>query len=139
MANQNFDFSKATENLLGTFKLDTKIFDGAIKNVAEFNTKLVKIALTSAQKNAELTSNWTAETLKKVEAANQVQNAAGDYVSVAKDLATSQVQGLPEKISAYVDVAKTAQSETVELLVATGKGLQAEVTAKVKNVTGKAA
>jgi len=139
MANQNFDFAKATENFMGAFKLDTKIFDGAAKNVAEFNTKLVTIALTTAQKNAELTSAWTAETLKKVEAANKTQTEAGDYVAVATEFAKTQAQGLPEKLSAYVEVVKSAQAEAVELLVATGKDIQAEVTAKVKDVTSKAA
>ena len=139
MANQNFDFTKATEDFLGAFKLDTKIFDGPAKNIVEFNTNLVKIALTSAQKNAELTSAWTAETLKKAEAANKVQNEASDYVAVVTEFAKSQAEGLQEKLAAYAEVAKTAQSEAIELVTAAGKDIQADVTAKVKKATPKAA
>lgn len=139
MAKQDFDFAKATQDFLGAFKIDTNVFDGAVKEAAEFNSKLVKIALTSAKKNADLTTAWTAETLKKVEAANKVQKEAGDYATVASELASAQVQALPEKLSNYVEVAKAAQMEAVELFAAAGKELQAEAVSKVKEATAKAA
>jgi hypothetical protein len=139
MTKQAFDFTKATEDFMGAFKIDTKVFDEAIKNAAEFNTKLVKIALTTAKKNAELTTAWTTETLKKVEAANKVQKEAGDYVAVATDLAKEQIEALPEKLTAYVDVAKAAQQDATELFVAAGKDIQAEVVAKTKEAGKKAA
>ncbi len=139
MTKQAFDFAKATEDFMGAFKIDTKVFDEAVKNAAEFNTKLVKIALTSAKKNTELTTAWTTETLKKVEAANKVQKEAGDYVAVATDLAKEQIEALPEKLTAYVDVAKAAQQDATELFVAAGKDIQADVVAKTKEAAKKAA
>ncbi len=138
MANQDFDFTKATEDFLGAFKVDTKVFDDAAKNIAEFNAKLGKIALAAAKKNADLTSAWTAETLKKVEATNKVQKEAADYATVASEFAQAQAHTLPEKISAYVEVAKAAQMEAVELFVAAGKDVQAEVAAATAEVTAKA-
>ena len=138
MAKQDFDFAKATEEFLGAFKVDTAVFDDAAKNVAEFNAKLGKIALTAAKKNAELTTAWTTETLKKAETVNKVQKNSADYATVASEFATAQSQALPEKLSAYAEVAKAAQMEAVELFVAAGKDVQKEVVAKATEAASKA-
>lgn len=132
MAKQEFDFAKATEDFMGAFKLDSSVFNDAAKNAAEFNAKLAKIALTSAQKNADLTTAWTAEVLKKAEAISKPQKEAADYVKVATDFASTQAQTLPEKVTAYVEVAKSAQKEATDLIVAAGKDIQADVVAKTK-------
>lgn len=137
MAKQDFDFAKATEEFFGAFKMDTKMFDDASKNAAEFNAKIGKIALEAAKKNAELANTWTAETLKSVEAANKVQKDPAAYGTVASDFASAQAQALPEKLSAFVEVAKAAQLEAVELFVAAGKDAQAEVVAATKDVASK--
>lgn len=138
MAKQDFDFAKATEEFFGAFKMDTKMFDDAAKNVAEFNVKFGKIALEAAKKNAELTNAWTAETLKTVETANKVQKDPSAYATVASDFASAQAQAMPEKLSAYAEVAKAAQLEAVELFVAAGKEVQTEVAAATKDVAAKA-
>ncbi len=137
MAKQDFDFAKATEEFFGAFKMDTKMFDDAAKNVAEFNQKLSKIALETAKKNAELTNAWTAETLKSVEAANKIQKDPSAYATVASEFASAHAQAMPEKLSAYAEVAKAAQLEAVELFVAAGKDVQAEVVAATKEVAAK--
>nr|WP_325251141.1 phasin, PhaP [Amylibacter sp.] len=137
MANQDFDFAKATEEFFAAFKMDTKMFDDASKNVAEFNQKLGKIAVAAAKKNAELTNAWTSETLKSVEAANKIQKDPSAYSTVASEFASAQAQSLPEKLAAYAEVAKAAQLEAVELFVAAGKDIQAEVAAATKDVAAK--
>lgn len=138
MAKQDFDFAKATEEFFGAFKMDTKMFDDAAKNAAEFNVKLGKIALATAKKNIDLTNAWTAETLKSVEASNKVQKDPSAYATVASEFVTAQAQALPEKLSAYAEVAKAAQLEAVELFVAAGKDIQAEVTAATNEIAAKA-
>lgn len=138
MAKQDFDFVKATEEFFGAFKMDTKMFDDAAKNASEFNVKLSQIALETAKKNAELTNAWTAETLKAVEAANKVQKDPSAYATVASEFAAAHAQAMPEKLSAYAEVAKAAQLEAVELFVAAGKDVQAEVVAATKEVAAKA-
>ena len=138
MAKQDYDFAKATEKFYSAFNMDTKMFDGAAKNIAEFNVKFSKIALAAAKKNADLTASWTAETLKSVETANIVQKDSSDYAAVVSDFASAQAHALPEKLSAYAEIAKAAQLQAVELLVAAGKDVQKEVEASTKNVAAKA-
>lgn len=138
MAKQEFDFAKATEDFFAAFKMDTKAFDDTAKNVAEFNVKLTKIALDAAKKNAELTSAWATETLKKAEGINKVQKDVSAYGTVASEFAAAQAQAVPEKLAAYAEVAKTAQMEAVELFVAASKDLQAELVNATSDVAAKA-
>ena len=138
MANQDFDFAKATEEFFGAFKMDTNMFDDASKNASEFSVKLGKIALAAAKKNAELTNAWTAETLKAVEATNKIQKDPSAYATIASEFASAHAQAMPEKLSAYAEVAKAAQLEAVELFVAAGKDVQKEVEVATKNVAAKA-
>ena len=138
MAKQDYDFAKATEKFFSAFNMDTKMFDDAAKNIAEFNVKFSKIALAAAKKNADLTASWTAETLKSVETANIVQKDSSDYAAVVSDFASAQAHAMPEKLSAYAEVAKAAQLEAVELFVAAGKDVQKEVEVATKNVAAKA-
>lgn len=138
MAKQDFDFAKATEEFFGAFKMDNKMFDDAAKNASEFNVKFGKIALAAAKKNAELTSAWTAETLKSVEAANKIQKDPADYATVVSEFASAHAQAMPEKLSAFAEVVKAAQLEAVELFVAAGKEVQKEVEAATKDVAAKA-
>lgn len=138
MAKQDYDFAKATEDFFSAFKVDTKTFDDATKNITDFNVNFGKIALAAAKKNADLTASWTAETLKSVEAANIMQKDPSGYAAVVSDLASAQTHALPEKLSAYVEVAKAAQLQAVELLVAAGKDVQKGVEAATKDVAAKA-
>lgn len=138
MAKQDFDFSKATEDFFAAFKMDTKVFDDFVKDVAEFNVKMGKIALDAAKKNAELTNAWTAETLKQVEGINKVQKDVTAYGTVASDFAAAQAQAMPEKLAQYAEVAKAAQLEAVELFVAASKDLQSKMVSATNDMTAKA-
>ena len=138
MAKQGFDFAKATEEFFGAFKMDTKMFDDATKNISEFNVKFGQITLAAAKKNADLAATWTTETLKSVEEANKTQKDPADYASVISEFASAQAHAMPEKLSAYAEVAKAAQLEAVELFVAAGKDVQKEVEVATKNVAAKA-
>ena len=91
------------------------------------------------KKNAELSQAWTKDTLSKLEVATEVQKDPSDYAKVVSDIASSQAQTAPEHIAAFAEVAKKAQMDTVELMLATGKNVRDEATAVVKKATKKAA
>ncbi len=133
------DFTKAFENMFTAFPTDMKAFTDAFQNTAEFTGKMAKIALEAAEKNAELSQAWTKDTLSKLEAATEVQKDPSDYAKVVSDIASSQAQTAPEHIAAFAEVAKKAQMDTVELMLAAGKDARDEATAVVKKATKKAA
>lgn len=126
------DFVKAMENMFSANSFDANALNDLTKNATEFTSKLSKIALTAAEKNAELTSTWTKETLSKLDAAIKVQKDPADYAKVVSDFAAAQTQSSPEHVAAFAEVAKKAQIDAVELLMAAGKEVQAEATAAVK-------
>ncbi|MCP4933468.1 MAG: zinc ribbon-containing protein [bacterium] len=127
--NQTNDFTKAIENFFTTTPLDMSAFGDIAKNTAEFNSKLSQIALEAAEQNAELTSAWTKETLVKLEELTKVQKDPADYAKAVSDFTAEQAQTSPEHVAAFAEVAKKTQMETVELLMAGGKDLQAKATA----------
>lgn len=136
--NDAFDMSKNVETFFKSFAIDNSAFDGALKSASEFNAKLGQIAIEAARKNAEITNTWTNETLKSLEGTASAKDAVSDYSKVATDFSSAQAQAMPEKLAAYVEVAKNAQLATIELMMAAGKDVQAEVT-KVATEVAKTA
>ncbi len=107
---------------------DFSAFANSTKEAAEFNSKLNSIALEAAQKNAELSAKWTQDVLSNMGTLNTPQDQPADYAKVVKDAAEAQVQGTPERLSAFAEVAKTAQIEAVELIMNKTKEIQAQAT-----------
>lgn len=130
MSNNDFDFSKAAKTFMENMKFDTSAIDDALTNAADFNSKLAKIALDAARKNAELTSDWTTETLKKVE--SKAGTKASDMADVAAAFSAEQAQAMQDKFAAYAEVAKAAQEKTIELFAAASKDVQDEIAKKTK-------
>ncbi|PIE13722.1 MAG: hypothetical protein CSA68_11435 [Rhodobacterales bacterium] len=134
MAKQNSDLPKTAKALMGAFQIDNKIFQDAAEAASAFHADLSKIALSTARKNAELTSGWAMETLEKVAANNQPRKDAGEYVTAASDFLTDQAQAMPEKLMAYVETAKAAQMQVNELCMSAGQSVQTEISKKAKAV-----
>ena len=129
---QTNDFAKAIENMFTNAPMDMSAFNDVAKNAAEFNSKLSKIALAAAEKNAELTNAWTKETLSKLDQASKVQKDPADYTKAVSDFAAAQAQTSPEHIAAFAEIAKKAQIDTVELLMSAGKDIQAKTSQTAK-------
>ncbi len=123
MADDTFDFAKAAQDFMTSMKIDPSALGMPMQTPADFNTKLAKIALDAAQKNAELTSEWTKETLKKV----QQSSNATDVTEMVAAFSAEQSQDMQDKLTAYAEVAKQAQAETLKLF--------AEVTQKSNSDT----
>ncbi len=111
MADDTFDFAKAAQDFMASMKIDPSALGTPMQAPANFNAKLAKIALDAAQKNAELTSEWTKETLKKV----QQSSNATDVTEMVAAFSAEQSQDMQDKLTAYAEVAKQAQAETLKL------------------------
>ena len=109
-----------------------------MKNAAAFGAKFNKIAVETAEKNAELSSAWVKESLGKYSAFSKVQGEPADYAKVVSEVVSAQAQATPEHVAKFAEVAKSAQMATVELMMAAGKDLQNEVV-KTANTVTKAA
>jgi len=117
---------------------DASAVTDMVRDAAEFTAKFNKIALVAAEKNAELASAWTKESLSKFDAFTKVQAEPSEYAKVATDVVSAQAQSAPEHVAKFAEVAKSAQMATVELMMAAGKDFQNEVVKNTKAATAAA-
>lgn len=146
---KDVDFTKAFKDMADSFKIDTAAFDTAkfdtaafgdsFKSSASLNEKLSGVALTAAEQSAEISSKWANDTLAKLSAVSTAKSEPADYSTAFSDFAKAQAQAASEYMSAYTEIAKRAQKETVELLMAAGKGASEEATSVATKATKKAA
>ncbi len=136
MTNTTNDFMKSFENLFSEIPGN---YSDVLKNAAEYNAKFYKVALDAARENAELSQAWTKEAIAKAEKLAVVKDEPADYAKVTADFVTEQVQATPEHVAAFAEVAKKAQTKTVELILAAGKEMQVEASKVAKKATKQAA
>jgi len=137
MAKQSFEnpFAKMFQDM----PVDMTAFSDVFKNSAALGEKFSKVALAAAEKNAEISSKWTKDTLAKLADVAKSRNEPADYSDAVTAFASASVEVASENVAAFAEVAKKVQMGTVELVVAAGKEAQADATAAVKTATTKAA
>ena len=129
------DFSTMMQDFLGAFPVDTKALEDAFKNQATLSEKLAGVALTAAEKSAEISNKWTKDTLAKLSEMSKAKAEPADYAKAMTDFASANAEVAAENMAAFAEVAKKVQMETVELMMATGKSMQEDATKAVKKAT----
>ena len=134
--------AKTTENaftkMFADMPVDMSIFNDVFKNSAAISEKFTKVALAAAEKNVDISNKWTKETLAKLADASKAQAEPTDYSKSMTDFASASVETASEHMAAFAEVAKKVQMDTVELMMAAGKDVQAEASAAVKKMTTEA-
>ena len=129
------DMNTMMKDVMGAFPVDTKAMEDAFKNQAALSEKLSGVALSAAEKSAEISSNWTKSTLAKLSDMSKAKAEPADYAKAMTDFASANAEVAAENMAAFAEVAKKVQMETVELMMAAGKDLQDDATAAVKKAT----
>lgn len=135
---KTFDYTKSMKDMMASFPMDMKTFEDAFKAQAAYGEKLAKASLEAASKSAELTAKYTKDTLAKLADVAKVKSDASEYSKVATDFASAQTAMITESLSAFADIAKKLQSETVEIMMAAGKEVAEETQAVVAKATSDA-
>jgi hypothetical protein len=140
------DFTAMFKDVMGSFPVDTTAMDDAFKTTATLNEKLSTVALTAAEKSAEVSNKWAADTLAKLTDMSKAKAEPADYAKAISDFTSSTAEVAAENMATFAEIAKKVQMETVELMMAAGKDLTAEAeavatkaTANVKAAAKKAA
>ncbi len=126
------DFTAMFKDIMGAFPVDTKAMEDAFKNQATLNEKLSGVALTAAEKSAEISNKWTKETLAKLAEMSKAKAEPADYAKAMTDFASANAEVAAENMAAFAEVAKKVQMETVELMLSAGKSIQEDATNAVK-------
>ena len=132
MAKDTNEFAQLFKKMFASAPVN---FKDLLGNVAEYNSKFSQIAMDTAKKNAELSQAWANNTLSKLELLTKVQEDPSSYAKVAKDFVSAQTKSAREHVAAFAEVAKQAQADTVELLLAAGKEQKAGATEVAKKAT----
>ncbi|OYX42041.1 MAG: Phasin [Rhodobacterales bacterium 32-67-9] len=126
------DFTKVMQDFTASLPFDAKAFQETFKSSAAFGEKMTKVALEAAEKSSEISSKWTKDTIAKVGTLAKVKEEPTDYSKALSDFASAAAEMAAENLAAFAEVAKKAQMETVELMLAAGKDISEDATAAVK-------
>ncbi len=135
---QTPDMTAMFKDVMGSFPVDTSAMEDAFKTTATLNEKLSGVALSAVEKNAEISSKWTKETVAKLTEMSKAKAEPADYAKAMTDFASASAETAAEHMAAFAEVAKKVQMETVELMMAAGKDMQEDATAAVKKATDDA-
>ena len=130
--NKQLDMTGLMQDFFAALPVDVHAFQDVSKNSVVLGEKLTSVALNAAEKSAEISNNWTKQTLAKL---NDLSKNPVDHVDYSKsltDFASAQAEVAAENIAAYAEVAKKVQMDTVEVMMAAGKELSEEASAAFK-------
>ena len=129
------DMTAMFKDVMGAFPVDTKAMEGSFKSAVSLNEKMSGVALSAAEKSADISAKWTKETLTKLSDISKAKAEPADYAKAMTDFASASAETAAEHMAAFAEVAKKVQMDTVELMMAAGKDMQEETTAAVKKAT----
>jgi len=130
------DFTKIMQDMMASMPMDASKFQDAFKAQAALGEKMAKVALSAAEKSTEISSKWAKEAIGKVGTLASPKEEPADYAKAMSDFASAAAEMAAENLSAFAEVAKKVQMETVELMLAAGKDFSEDATAAVKKATG---
>jgi hypothetical protein len=129
------DMNTMIKDMMGAFPVDTKAMEESFKNQAALGEKLSGVALTAAEKSAEIQSAWTKSTLAKMAEMSKAKADPADYAKAISDFASANAEVAAENMAAFAEIAKKAQTDTVELMMSAGRNLQEDASKAVKKAT----
>ncbi len=131
------DYTKMMKDMMGAFPVDTSAMTEAFKTQATFADKLSKVVLEAAEKSTEISAGWTKATIGKLGVITNVKEDPTDYTKAMTDFASAQAEMSSESMSAFAEIAKKVQMETVELMLAAGKDMGEDATKVVQKATNE--
>lgn len=129
------DFTTMMKDMMGAFPIDTKAMEGAFKTQTSLTEKLSGVAIEAAKKSTDLSTKWTQDTLAKITEITKAKAEPADYAKSMTDFATSAAEAAAEHMAAFAEIAKKAQTETMELMMAAGKTMSEDMTAAAQKAT----
>ncbi|MBN9887499.1 phasin family protein [Salipiger abyssi] len=123
------DFTKPFKDMMGNWPMDSDAMEGAWATSAGFGEKLSNIAFGAAGKTTDISMQWTMETLGRMGDMTKAKSDPADYAKAMSDFATAQMESATSHMTALGEVAKQMQSETLELMMSTGKDMAEDASA----------
>ena len=120
------DFTKAFQDMIGKFPVDTSSFQEAFRTQSALNERLTRISLQAAERSAEISAQWTKDTIARFGELTASKEEPAEYAKAVSDFASAAAEAAAEHMAAYAEVAKQVQMDTVDLMLTAGKDLAAD-------------
>lgn len=120
------DFTKAYQDILAKFPVDTSSLTDAFKTQSALNEKLARITLAAAERSTEISAEWAKDTIARFGELASSKDEPSDYAKAASDFASAAAEAAAEHLASYAEVAKKVQMETVDLMMTAGKDIAAD-------------
>ena len=131
----NTDYTAFFQDMMSGKMMQMPAANDMVGTMTAYQARMNKIALDAAEKNAELAYGWMKDTISKMEPFTKSSESATDMVKTSAEIMTSTMRAAPEHVAKFAEVAKKAQTDTVELLMEAGKDFQGEAVAAAKKAT----
>ena len=132
-------YSDMMKDMMNAFPVDMSAMEDAFKSSATLNEKLSGVALEAAGKSTEISTQWTQDTLAKMNEISKAKGEPADYAKAMTDFAAASAEVAAENMAAFAEVAKKVQMDTVELMISAGKDMGQEATAAMQKAGKQAA
>lgn len=130
-----FDFTK---NFEAFAKMYPDFSNAApLKAATDFAAKYREVAVAAMNSHVELTTAWMRDAAKDAATLMTVETQPDAYVKKAGDVATAALQDLPARLFAYAEVAKKAQFDLMDTMMAAGPRVAEEAAERTKAAVEK--
>jgi hypothetical protein len=128
-----FDFTKNFEQFT---KMTPDFFNAApLKAFTDLQAKYREVAVEALNKNVELTTAWMKDAAKDATTLLTTEAQPQAYAKKAAEVGAAAMQDIPARLFAYAEVAKKAQTQLLDTVVA----LTPKVVEEAAEATSKAA
>lgn len=121
------DFTKGFQDMMQNFPVDTSSMTEAFKTQSQLGEKMTRVALSAAERSTEISAAWAKDTIARMGELATSKEQPADYAKAMSDFASAAAELAAEHMSAYAEVAKKVQMETVDLLMNAGKSAQGDM------------
>ena len=107
--------------------------DESLRNSMTLNADLARVVLKATDESVAVASKWTNEAMREVSNAAAASDRPENYSETMKELAASSIEVSARHLSAFSEIARRVQAETLELVLSSGKPVAQEPPSKPKS------
>ncbi len=133
--NKTPDMTAMLKDAMAAFPIDASAAEGAFKSSTELNEKISTVAQTAVEKSTAISQQWTQDTLKGLSDVSKAKSAPADYMQAMTEFAAGYSKSATEHMTAFAEIAKKAQADTLELMTAAGKNLGENAASTAKSAS----
>ncbi|MDO5631100.1 MAG: phasin family protein [Paracoccus sp. (in: a-proteobacteria)] len=129
------DYTKTFQDMMAQFPVDTSSLTEAFKSQTALGEKLARVALSAAERSTEISAQWTKDALARVGELSTAKDEPSEYAKAVSDFASASAELAAEHMSAFAEVAKKLQMDTVDLMLTAGKDIASDAQKAAEKAT----